>query len=639
MAGYQRFGFYTRDNEHLVGGVYRTLTGRQDSFMWGDATKEDRSRPQGLLARPKAKDPSKATIVMPDEKDLPAGWTASTVRGLMDHEMAGAIFGSLDISTVVATKTTKAISYILDESRVQGRMEFRFPGSADNYEAMNEVGIGIVEKRIRKYSEEATSQKPEEVNVLNPLVLGINAATLDPKTDFKELYEGHPWQEDLAYTMEQLLPDIKKAKRSWSMDESIKLAKAIVEKLKLPDDEEDKEDDQGEGEGKGGGPSDEFKKALADALAKDGEDPDGKGSGTPGEGEAESAATTMLQNVAQASDKAKEKIMEQIKKDLLDPKKSGILKPIYDLDMMAAREQDQEIRVYEKSETYRAVYKIMHEKIRNYIAPLRSALRIHLLSEARTRYRFEQEAGDLCKKSLYQIAQGTSTRVFQTMHRGKSKKTVVTILIDASGSMGSASRAELSAYNPRDPVSSSHMDKAFHAAMTACALTEALRGMPGIRVEVSSFTAHGKLRVVARSSREECLHHHIYKPFDKNEPSGIAAMVFPMARGNNCDGESVRWAARRLLSASADRRILLVLSDGYPASAVHESGGNSLDNDLRSAVKACENNGIETIGIGIKSDAVKKFYPKHVVINNVSELMGTAMRQLLELLDKKASKS
>lgn len=650
MAGYQRYGFYTRDNEHLVGGIYRTLTGRQDAFDWGNLTDDTGAggRPNGLLARPKAKKKTGGSIVMPDEKDLPEGWSVSTVRGLMDHEMAAAIFGQLDVNTVEEPPFTRALSYILDEGRIQGSMTRRFPGSADNFDAMNLTGLDLLREKASKINEAAAAVPKEEqkdMDVLGPLIKGINAKLMSPTCDMKEFYKGHPWADDLAYTIDAIAPEIAESKKSYTMSDSVRLAKKIVEKLKLLDEPDPPEEGGGEGEGEGSGDTGAvpaMKKALAEDKGKE-EDGEGGASAPEGMDVGASIADEMLDDISEASDKAKEIMYKEMEKDLKDPKKSGMIKPLYNLDLHAARTQDVEQHQYKdpvKLAKCRAPYKEMREKIARYIAPLRAALRIKLLSEARTKYRFEQDAGDLCKKSLYQVAQGTSDRVFQTMRSGKSKKTIVSILIDSSGSMGSASMGDLARWTP-GKGDGRDFEKAFHAAMTGCALAEALRGMPGIKVEVSSFTAYGRLMDVSKpSDRYLLLQHIIHKSMDNNESSAIASMLLSQPRSENVDGESVRWAGRRLLSKPADRRILIVLSDGYPSGGVatSDTGSKGVCADLRSAVKACEANGIETIGIGIKTDAVHHFYPKHIYINDTSELMGKALRELLDALDGKEKK-
>ena len=45
-----------------------------------------------------------------------------------------------------------------------------------------------------------------------------------------------------------------------------------------------------------------------------------------------------------------------------------------------------------------------------------------------------------------------------------------------------------------------------------------------------------------------------------------------------------------------------------------------------------ESSGIETVGIGIKDDAVSFIYPNYVVVRQLSDLAGEAMDKLSQLL-------
>ena len=98
---------------------------------------------------------------------------------------------------------------------------------------------------------------------------------------------------------------------------------------------------------------------------------------------------------------------------------------------------------------------------------------------------------------------------------------------------------------------------------------------------------------------------------------------------NNVDGESVEIAARRLLSRKENGKVMIVLSDGYPA-ASGDSG--KLNDHLKEVVKESMCAGINVVGIGIQSDSVKSFYPKSVVINDVDELPKTVIQELRHLL-------
>ena len=73
------------------------------------------------------------------------------------------------------------------------------------------------------------------------------------------------------------------------------------------------------------------------------------------------------------------------------------------------------------------------------------------------------------------------------------------------------------------------------------------------------------------------------------------------------------------------------MSDGMPAG---EGGFGTLQNDLREKIKRIEKTGIETVGIGIQTDAVKAFYKDFVQVDKLSDLTGIAMKKLIQILTK-----
>ena len=74
---------------------------------------------------------------------------------------------------------------------------------------------------------------------------------------------------------------------------------------------------------------------------------------------------------------------------------------------------------------------------------------------------------------------------------------------------------------------------------------------------------------------------------------------------------------------------MIVFSDGQPAAY---SIMGSVQPDLKRAVKEVTAAGIETIGIGIMSNAVSQYYPRSFVINRVDDLTGTMLKELKRLL-------
>jgi cobalamin biosynthesis protein CobT len=115
----------------------------------------------------------------------------------------------------------------------------------------------------------------------------------------------------------------------------------------------------------------------------------------------------------------------------------------------------------------------------------------------------------------------------------------------------------------------------------------------------------------------------VYKRFGSSDLSGLAAIE---CGHENPDGEALAWAAERLGNHHAERRILMVLSDGYPATG----DGNPwvLRTDLRARIEAIEDAGIETIGVGVLDDAVETFYRNHIVVRHLHELPEVAFRVL-----------
>lgn len=200
----------------------------------------------------------------------------------------------------------------------------------------------------------------------------------------------------------------------------------------------------------------------------------------------------------------------------------------------------------------------------------------------------------------------------KTEYSTSYKKVVVTLLIDESGSMGSDS-------------------KYLHARMAAILFSEILDRMR-IKFEVIGFsTAWGEARGSYPScvNRNEPLHHIVYKSFnEKLIKTRLGGITY---RANNCDGESLLFAARRIFrQTNSDRKIIFVFSDGYP----NASTQYNMQDDLKNTVKLCTNSGIEVYGIGVCSDAVKQFYPDWLLISDSRHLPQEFYKKLSSVLSK-----
>ena len=227
-----------------------------------------------------------------------------------------------------------------------------------------------------------------------------------------------------------------------------------------------------------------------------------------------------------------------------------------------------------------------------------------------------RRSGKLRASALHRLASG-DVRVFEKREPAFVTHATVSLLIDCSGSMAGA------------PVRL--------AAVSAYALSTVLARL-GVPFEVAGFTTL-KLACVPidweRWSRFEPLYMPLFKRFedrwDAPARERLASLLtFPVSRmRNNVDGECVERAAARLALRPEGRRILIVLSDGEPAAE-----GRLADQEahLAAVTASLPRRGIDAIGLGIMSEAVERFYPKHVVIHRLEDLPGTVVRELHALI-------
>lgn len=213
---------------------------------------------------------------------------------------------------------------------------------------------------------------------------------------------------------------------------------------------------------------------------------------------------------------------------------------------------------------------------------------------------------------------------FSRKQESKAKDVVVELLVDCSGSMERDRKNVL----------------AFQAAYLVANVLERMK----IRCEVIGFTTTVWSGIAIRDdwlrgegriqySRELPLYMPIFKRFDESMSADVRKrMADYLDNGRfyeNVDGECVEIAARRLMTQKSTRKVLMVFSDGLPACP---GSRFDLESHLKQTVKKIEAAGVETLGVGIQSDAVKRFYGKAVVVNKLEELATTAIRELENLL-------
>ena len=247
--------------------------------------------------------------------------------------------------------------------------------------------------------------------------------------------------------------------------------------------------------------------------------------------------------------------------------------------------------------------------------PIAQQLRIMLLSEGKAKVLTEQTSGKLDKRKLARLGMpvvpGTDSwrKVFRKRIPSKKLNTAISILVDGSGSMGGPTGSGLS--------------KMQVAAGAAAATCKALTGPLRIPTEVLGFSTGGGKNIMVPIKE----FHEVVRP----EEVAQRAMGLPMS--GNSDGESMLWAAERLLKRKEKRKVLLVLSDGCPADG---TGRHNPGDMLTYAIGACRKKGIEVYGIGIQDKSVKTFYGQDCkVINDGAELASALVSTLSSKLHRK----
>ncbi|PTB18806.1 cobalamin biosynthesis protein CobT [Trinickia symbiotica] len=244
---------------------------------------------------------------------------------------------------------------------------------------------------------------------------------------------------------------------------------------------------------------------------------------------------------------------------------------------------------------------------------LKARLERALKADEQTHWRREQERGELDRPSLVRLAVAPGYRTpFRTRLVKPGRDAAVTLLIDRSGSMA-GQKIEL-------------------ATLCAAALSDALSQL-SFPLEVLGYSSIEDVEMREYYERwlaaghassgfnrfVERLDLQIYKRFDSDNLVGLTCVE---CGHENPDGEALSWAASRLLARRAHRHILMVLSDGYPATG--DGNPDVLRADLQARITELRERGVELVGVGILTDAVETFYPTSAVVERLQDLPKAA---------------
>jgi len=263
------------------------------------------------------------------------------------------------------------------------------------------------------------------------------------------------------------------------------------------------------------------------------------------------------------------------------------------------------------------------------VARLANKLQRRLMAQQNRSWTFDLEEGVLDTARLTRIiTDPTSPLTFKAESESPFRDTVVTLLLDNSGSMRGR------------PI--------MVAAVCADILARTLERC-GVKVEILGFTTRAWKGGQSREAwitagkpnmpgRLNDLRHIVYKAADapwRRAKKNLGLMMREGLLKENIDGEALTWAHDRLLARPEARQILMVISDGSPVDDSTQSANAALylDKHLRQVIERIETQSpVELIAIGIGHD-VTRWYRRAVTIADVEQLGGVMIEKLAELFD------
>lgn len=603
----------------------------------------------------------------------------SALQGFLDHEVGHALHTDPVAGRTLEDEYIKksgvnpgivrGMSNIVEDCRIERAMEDQFPGSRRNLEAVRNFFVEDMQKPTLDGIPAGEEYDDERRSYIIPIFFRARAG----QTACEHFMDDYDlWQ--YVETYDELFPDLPARLAALkSTEDAVRLACEIIEatsETTPPDSDEadpdaSEESESGEksddkSDNKSGGSNDENEEQDEQDEPTDGSDDGdsddegdtdvddtGGSEGDPSDGddndesmsdeaEADGSGDDVVEDDSTHGDKLEKKLVT------FDPDK------FKDFDDAAAEALEKAIGEIETSDNY---YIFSRDKDRIEPAPLRPHTDISKMEDAveKTSGVLRKElqrliaarsldhmvpghrSGKIHAASLHRLRVGDD-RVFARKHTTQTKDTAVSLVVDCSGSMtGEKIQCAMeSAWAFADVLTRLNVKNEVIGFTTS----EGFYTKRSMRFDPEEVDRYRRT-VGAHSTeiRQEPLYMPIFKDFSENfGQDQKKRMAWYPENGElvqNIDGECVRIAAARLANQRASRHVMIVFSDGEPAAHVSHV---ALERDLKKAVKEIEDAGIETIGIGIQSHAVERFYPKNFVIHNSSDLAGATIRELKSLL-------
>ena len=261
------------------------------------------------------------------------------------------------------------------------------------------------------------------------------------------------------------------------------------------------------------------------------------------------------------------------------------------------------------------------------IGKLANRLQRLLLAKQNTSWNFNLDEGMLDTARLHRvIAEPGHPLSYKQETENKFKDTIVTLLIDNSGSMRgrSISLAAICA-----DIIGSTLERCQVKTEILGFTTKQWKGGESKQSWINSGSS-------SNPGRLNDIRHIIYKSADnswRRARKYFGTMLKEGLLKENIDGEALAWSHERLIKRSEERKIMIVISDGAPVddSTLSANREDYLDNHLKKIISLIEDDSpVELQAIGIGHD-VTKYYENAITINRAEELGEVLLEELTKL--------
>jgi hypothetical protein len=224
------------------------------------------------------------------------------------------------------------------------------------------------------------------------------------------------------------------------------------------------------------------------------------------------------------------------------------------------------------------------------------------------------KSGQLDEDELYRFMQN-DMRFFKDATVDTVPDAAVYLLVDMSGSMGSAAHETNSAY---------------YATRIAQIFVEGLAAHQNVKVKVLGHTG----------DNEDCNPGGaFYRIWEQGDPLNRLSILYEEHRmGDNFDSWAIAWAGQLIKQETVDQRLLIVLSDGQPSGEGY--GGSAAMEHVRSVTDRLMRQGVDVVqvavGKGIPAEHQAQMFKHFIELRDDrgGDPFASVFRKLTKLLQK-----